>query len=71
MCGDEAVKSQWGSTFRVNLSPLVIHVRKESHDKLTVHAVGHATMAWDRIAKVFDVEGPLESGRKESAERGD
>lgn len=48
---------------------LVVHEGKEAHDELTVHAVGHAAVTRDGVAKVLDVEGPLEARGEEAAER--
>ena len=39
--------------------PLVVHVGKETHDELAVHAISHTTMARNGITKVLDVEGTL------------
>ena len=47
---------------------VVVHERKESHDKLAVHAVCDAAVSRDRLAKVLDFERALEAGRKEPAE---
>ena len=53
---------------------VVVHERKESHDELAVHTVGNTTVARDRLAKVLDVEGTLQTRGKEptkgSNERG-
>lgn len=46
--------------------PLVVNKGEEAHDELAVHAVSHATVAGNRIAKVLDVECSLESGSKET-----
>ena len=48
---------------------VIVHIRKETHDELAVHAIRHATVAGDRVAKVLELEGPLETGREEAAER--
>jgi len=40
---------------------VVIDVGKQAHDKLAVHTICHATMARDRVAKVFDLECALEA----------
>lgn len=45
----------------------IVHESEESHDELTVHAVSHASMARNRVAKVFDVECALKPRRKETA----
>lgn len=49
---------------------MVVHVGKESHDELAIHPVCNATMAGNRLAKVLDLEGPLEARGKETTERG-
>jgi len=48
---------------------LVVHEREETHDELAVHAVGHAAVTRDRVAKVLDVKSTLEAGGEEAAER--
>lgn len=40
---------------------VVVDVGEEAHDELAVHAVRHATMAGDGVAKVLDLEGALET----------
>lgn len=50
---------------------LVVHESEESHDELTIHAVGHTTVTRDRVAKVLDVESALEARSEEAAERCD
>lgn len=37
-------------------------------NSLAVHTVGHPTMTGDTMAKVFDVEGTFETGRKKASE---
>lgn len=46
---------------------LVVYEGEEAHDELTVHPVGHATVAGDGVTKVLDLEGALETGCEESA----
>ena len=48
---------------------LVVHKGQRAHDELAVHAVGDAAVAWDRVAKVLDLEGSLDARRKKAAER--
>lgn len=38
---------------------------------LAIHPIGHTTMSWNRMSKVFNVESPLETRGKESAEWSD
>ncbi len=38
---------------------------------LAIHPVGHSSVTRDTVAKVLDVEGPLEAAGKETAERRD
>jgi hypothetical protein len=49
---------------------VVVHVRKESHNKLAIHAIRNSAMPWNRIAEVLDFEGTFEAGGKEAAEWG-
>lgn len=44
-----------------------VHVGEEAHDELAVHAVRHAAVAGDGVAKVLDLEGALEAGGEEAA----
>ena len=48
-----------------------VHVGKETHDELAVHAVRDAPMAGDRVAKGLDLEGPLEARREKATKGGD
>lgn len=48
---------------------LVIHEREEAHDELAIHAISHAAVARNGVAKVLDVEGALEARGEEAAER--
>lgn len=50
---------------------LVVHEGKEAHDELAIHAVSHAAVARDRITKVLDVEGALETRCEEATEGSD
>ena len=42
---------------------------KKPINELAVHAVGDATVAGDRLAKVFDLEGTLQTGSEEPTKR--
>lgn len=48
---------------------VVVHVCKESHNKLAVHTIRNAAMPRNRIAKVFDLESTFEARGKEATER--
>lgn len=48
---------------------VVVHEGEESHDELAIHAISDTTVARDRLAKVLDVEGALQTRGKESTER--
>lgn len=48
-----------------------VHVREASHDELTIHTVGHATVSRNRVTKVLDLEGALQSRGKETSKWGD
>lgn len=50
---------------------VVVHVRKEAHDKLAIHAVGNATVARNRVAKVLDLESTLQARGEEAAKGSD
>lgn len=50
---------------------VIIHVCEESHDKLAVHSVRNTTMSGDRLAKVLDLESPLEARGEETTKRRD
>jgi hypothetical protein len=45
----------------------VVEKRNRSHDELAVHAVGHAAVARNRVAKVLDLESALQTGGEEAA----
>jgi hypothetical protein len=52
----------------VNLDECVeVHVGKEAHDELAIHAIGHATVSGDRVAKILDLESSLEARGEETA----
>jgi hypothetical protein len=38
---------------------------------LAIHAIGHPTMAWYTVTKIFDIECALEARSKETPERRD
>lgn len=48
-----------------------VHVGEEAHNELAVHTVRHAAVSWDRVAKVLNLEGALETRSEETAERSD
>lgn len=48
-----------------------IHVGKEAHDELAVHAVSHASVSGNGVAKVLDLEGALEARGEEAAKGSD
>lgn len=50
---------------------LVVHEGEESHDELAVHAICHASVAGDRVAKILDVEGTFEARGEETTEWSD
>ncbi len=50
---------------------MVIHVCKETHDKLTIHSICDATMTWDRITEIFDFESALEPRSEKASEWSD
>lgn len=52
---------------QTNDLPLVVHIGKETHDKLAVHTVSHTAVARDRVTKVLDVKGTLETRGEETA----
>ena len=49
----------------------VVHKSNGSHDELAVHSVGHAAMSRNRVAKVLDLEGTLQSRCEEATEWSD
>jgi hypothetical protein len=48
---------------------LIVHESEETHDELAIHAVGHAAVTRNGVAKVLDVEGALQA-RGEEATKG-
>ena len=48
---------------------VIVHEGEKPHDELTVHAIGHAAVPRNGMAKILDFEGTLESRGEESAER--
>ena len=50
---------------------LVVHVGEETHDELAVHAVRHAAVAGNGVAKVLDLEAALEAGGEETTKGSD
>lgn len=47
---------------------VVVNIGEEAHDELAVHAVSDATVARNRVAKVLNFEGALETGSEETSE---
>lgn len=45
---------------------LMIHVSKQTHKELTIHAISHATMAGDTMSEILDFECTLHSTGKET-----
>lgn len=39
---------------------VVVHVRKEAHDELAVHAIRHATVSWNRVTEILDLEAAFQ-----------
>lgn len=50
---------------------LVVHEGEESHDELTVHPIGDATMSWNRFTEILDLKGPFQARSEETAKRRD
>jgi len=42
---------------------------ESSENLLAIHAIGHATMAWNAVTKVLDIEGTFEARCEESPKR--
>ena len=49
----------------------IIHVAKDAHHELAVHAIGDTTMPRNRLTEIFKLKGPLESTCKEASKRCD
>lgn len=49
----------------------VVDIGEQSHKELAVHAVSHASVAGDGVAKVLDVESTLEARCEEATEGSD
>jgi hypothetical protein len=49
---------------------VIIHVCKESHNKLAIHAVRNSTVPRNRVSKVLNLEGTFETRGKETTEWG-
>lgn len=45
----------------------IVHEGNGAHDELAVHAVGHAAVAGNRVAKILDLKGALQAGGEEAA----
>lgn len=50
---------------------VVVHVGEETHDELTVHTVGHASMSGDGVTEILDLEASLESRGEKTTEGSD
>jgi hypothetical protein len=50
---------------------VVVDMREEAHDELAIHAVRHAAVTRDGLAKVLDLEGALEPRGEEATKRSD
>ena len=46
---------------------VVVHVRKEAHDELAVHAVRNAAVTGDRMTEILNLEGPFQTRREETS----
>ena len=44
---------------------VVVHVCKEAHDKLAIHAISDSTMARNRVPEILDFEGAFETRSEE------
>jgi hypothetical protein len=50
---------------------MIIHISKEPHDELAIHAISNPAVSWNGIAKVFDFESTFETRGEETAEGSD
>ena len=50
---------------------MIVHEGEETHDELTVHAIGDAAMTGDGFAEILDVERSFQTGREEATKGGD
>lgn len=48
---------------------VVVHECEEAHYELAVHTIRHTAVAWNGVAKVFDLKGTLQARGKETAKR--
>lgn len=48
---------------------LIVDVSEKTHQKLTIHTIRHATVTWDTLAKILDLECPFYTASKETAKR--
>lgn len=68
--GDQHVQHGTGVVVPDGDKGLVVEEGKHAHDELAVHAVRHAAVTGDRVAKVLELESSLETRGKETAEWG-
>ena len=45
---------------------LIVHESEESHNELTVKAIGDSTVTGNAVAKIFDLEGSFKTGGEEA-----
>ena len=50
---------------------LVVHVRQGSHDELAIHPICYASVSWDRVTEIFDLESAFYAAGEESTEWSD
>jgi len=50
---------------------VIVHVRKETHDKLAIHTVGDPSMSWNTVPEILNLEGTFETGCEEPTKGGD
>lgn len=48
---------------------LVVHEGEKAHDELAVHTIGDATVSWDAVAKILNLECAFQTRGKEATER--
>ena len=47
----------------------IVDMHEKGHQKLTIHAIRQSTVAWNRVCKVFYLEGPFESTSEKASKR--
>jgi hypothetical protein len=50
---------------------VVIHIREETHDELTVHTICNTSMSRNRITEVLNLKGSFEAGSEKASEGSD